>query len=427
MDKELPVLSSEDLKKKLEAGETIEGFYIERLTMGKKDIAFPINMVECQIEMLDLNKAEIREDICVRRCEISTLVLSEATCYKKVDFKKSKIKRGRLQGVTFKGEVIMDSASIAYTSFHESTFEDNADFSRSSFYGDSTFTKTVFKKDVKFIYSEFATKATFTGAEFCGKVDFKHVSVGEDLELQDSLFHGEVLLMGTLVKLSINLMNCRLEGKVDFSQAMAGRSIILNSTVLGEKVGFRFNNCSAGSILLERETVEGHVYPENEARYSEAAKEYGFLRTTFANLNRFEDEDWAYYQFKRMERLGRPLSRNPLALCKRGIEYLILDLGCGYGTKPFRTFGMIAIMVSVFAICNFLYFGNTPSPETYGVSWPWLNSLIYSFNVSLTSFSGNYSNLNIAGPIKLLAMLEYLIGVVFMGIFVVSFSRKVIR
>lgn len=427
MEKELPVLSSDELKKKLEAGEQIQGFYIERLTMGKKEIGFPINLAECQIDMLDLNKAEAREDICVRRCVINTLVLSEGTFHKKVDFKKSQIKRGRIQNATFKGEVIMDNASLAYTSFHESTFEDDADFSRSGFYGDSTFTKTVFKKEAKFIYAEFATKATFNGAEFFAKADFKHANVGEDLELQDSVFHGDLLLLGALVKLSISLNNSRLENKVDFSNAMAGRSIILNGTVLGEKLGFRFNNCTAGTILLERDTVEGHVYPENEGRYADASKEYGFLRATFASLNRFEDEDWAYYQFKKMARLGRPLSRNPLALLKRGLEYLILDLGCGYGTKPFRTFGMIAIMVFMFTLGYFFAFGNGPAPESYGVQSQWFNNLIYAFNVSLTSFSGNYSNLNISGPIKLLAMLEYLLGIVFMGIFVVSFSRKVIR
>jgi hypothetical protein len=427
MEKELPLLSSEELKKKLEAGEPIQGFRIERISLGKREITVPINLVECQIDTLDANNSQAREDICIRRCEIDTLVLSDTTFHKKIDFKKSKVRRGRIQRATFKGEVSMDEASLAFTSFHESVFEDAADFSRSSFYGDSTFTKTSFKKDAKFIYAEFATKAAFAGAEFCAKSDFRHAQVGEDLELQDAIFHGELLLLGALVKLSINLTNARLEDKVDFSHAMAGRSIILNDAKLGEKQGFRFNNCSANTILLERETVEGHIFPENEGVYATAAKEYGFLRTTFASLNRFEDEDWAYYQFKRMNRLGKRMPRNPLALLKRGCEYLMLDLGCGYGTKPFRTFGMIGVMVILFTLGYFFYFSNTPAPETYGVQAEWLNKLLYCFHISLTSFSGNYSNLNIPGAIKLLAMLEYLIGVVFMGIFVVSFSRKVIR
>jgi hypothetical protein len=172
--------------------------------------------------------------------------------------------------------------------------------------------------------------------------------------------------------------------------------------------------------------VEGHIYPEADGKYSLAANEYGFLRTVFQNLSRFEDEDWAYYQFKRMLRKGKAFSYNPLSLLKRGIEYFFLDLGCGYGTKPFRTLMMSGILLLFFAFFYFLHFDNV-NPALYGVPSPIVTRALYAIDLSVTAFSGGYGDLTIQGPIRLVAMIEYLLGVVLVGLFVVAFSRKVIR
>lgn len=425
MAEDLKRLTNDEVKEKLRAGESIEKCYIERLSISKMDFEKPIQIAECEIENLDLNRSTFKEDVVIRRSEIKTLVLSEATFLKKADFKKNKIGRGRVQRTTFQDAALFGETGFAYTSFHQSIFENKADFKWSSFFGDATFTEVTFKQGGDFNHVTFSENAIFKNSEWGDRANFSSVEVAKDLDLHDSKFKGELWLAEAVVKLTINLSHSELEGNSDLANVSAGRSVLMTGVKPGEKQGFRFSNMSSPVIILERDVVEGHIFPENDGKYRQASKEYGFLRTTFQNINRFDDEDWAYYQFKRMERLGTPVSLNPLKLLKRGVEYFFLDIGCGYGTKPFRTFGVCLIMILFFSFCYLA--SGISSPEKYGVNSVALNRFLHAFNISVTAFSGGYGDLNISGPLKLLAIIEYLLGVVFMGIFVVAFSRKVIR
>lgn len=428
MDNELPRLTADEVKAKIEAGEKIEKYHIERLQINKKDFTVPINIAECEIEVLDLNKSTFQEDVVIRRSNVKTLVLSEATFNKKCDFKKGRIGRGRTQRAVFKDAAIFSECALAYCSFHESVFESKADFGWSEFTGDATFTKVVFKGQGTFDHVHFTNSGVFKETQWEDRANFSSVEVGHDLDLSNSVFKGDLWLAESVIRLSLNLSYAQVEGHTDFSNCSAGRSILLTNVKPGEKQGFRFRNATSPLIHLERDVVEGHIYPENEGKYASASKEYGFLRTTFQNINRFDDEDWAYYHFKRMERLGRPFSYRPLPLVRRLGEYLFLDLGCGYGTRPFRTLFICLAIVLAFAFCYFVNDIAVPSDVSYGVDSKLFTRFIYSIDVSLIAFSGGYGDLNhITGAIKFLPMLEYMLGVVLIGIFIVAFSRKVIR
>ena len=438
---ELVALTSDELKKKLDSisqtiknGEETEGLKlekvkIERLCISKKDIDFPIHMVDCQIEHFDLNSSTFLKKISCRRCEIDTLILSEAVFHENLDFKKAHIKRGKVQRATIKGKAIFSEIRGGHISFHESVFEEKADFNRAWFRGDATFDNTKFQGDGIFSYIHFEGKSSFNNTEWSGKADFRGIECQDDLLLYSSIFHSDLLLKGAVIRLGINLGGSTLEAHTSFSDVSAGRTIDLHGLTVGPKQGFQFRNACAPSIIINRETVEGHVFPENEGKYLLAAKEYGFLRTTFENINRFDDEDWAYYQFKRLQRMGEPFSWNPVKLLRRVGEYLFLDIGCGYGTKPFRTLGVMAILVLLFSTFYFFYFGNDMMHGKYLGTTKWVNNIFHAFEISLIAFSGSYGDLSqkIKGIVKLVAMVEYMIGVVFMGLFVVSFSRKVIR
>ena len=56
-----------------------------------------------------------------------------------------------------------------------------------------------------------------------------------------------------------------------------------------------------------------------------------------------------------------------------------------------------------------------------------LNEFLYAFDLSLKVFGGGYSDFPAYGVAKFIAMFEYLLGLVFMGLFVVAISRKIIR
>lgn len=246
--------------------------------------------------------------------------------------------------------------------------------------------------------------------------------------LQDSHFYGELWFKGATIQLNINLTKAILDGLTVFSDSGIGRTLFLRDIKVGTKQGFKFFNCFAERILLDRSIVDGHLHPEQFKEYGAAAKEYAFLRTVFQNNNSFEDEDWAYYQFKRMSRKAMPLSWNPFNCLRHAFEYFFLDRGCGYGTKPFRTLYMCMFMIAVFAMIYFFgYFCGTLPERNYGIDNEILATIFYSFDISIIAFGGGYSDLTIDGSIRLFAMIEYLLGIVFVGLFIVAFSRKVIR
>lgn len=122
--------------------------------------------------------------------------------------------------------------------------------------------------------------------------------------------------------------------------------------------------CFASDVVVRRTKIGTLVLSDAES----AAREYGFLRTAFQDINRFEDEDWAYY----------------------------------------------------------VSFGPNVATEDYGFS-PAANRWIHALDTSLIAFSGAYADVRLEGRMQWLAMCEYLVGVVFLGLFVVAFSRKVIR
>lgn len=428
-NQELPTMTVEEVRKKIEAGETIQGVAIDRVSLARKKITTPVNLIECTIEHLDLNSSTFSEDVFVRRCEIKTLVISEATFEKKCDFEKTLILRGKSQRTQFKGDVSFESAKLCHTSFYQSTFFAKAEFGYTKYSGDASFEEVDFQKGASFVHADFPEKGVFRRSHFGGKLDFKSLESQGDIEFDEGKFDDEVLLNGSVFRLSVSFNKATLSNRTDFSHIQVGRALVLSGITLGERQGFVFKNADINHVVFSRDLVEGHIYPEQDGRYFESAREYAFLRTAFQHNNQFDDEDWAYYQFKRCERRGKRLSYNPLRWVQVFLEYFFLDWGCGYGTRPFRTLGMCFVLLAAFALCYYISPIEVPKETYYGFDQPQLTRIVYSFDISLMAFSGGYGDLplTVRGMVKIISMAEYLIGVVLMGLFVVSFSRKIIR
>ena len=422
---ELAKLSQEEAKEKIKAGEKIENVYIERISLSKFELTQPVEITGCKIDTIDFNKSQFKKDFILRQCEVGTLVLAEAIFHGKCNLKKTKVGRGKLQRIQFKGAVNAESSCLIHTSFYESVFEQTVNFGYASFIGDATFQGTEFRKNSKWNSVKIDGAGTYIGTWWGEKADFRQVNVSNDLNFSGSTFESDLLLIGAVIGLNLNLDNCTFHAKTDLSNIMSGRNISILNVNLADTQSFRFANTTTPGLNIEGTTMEGHIYPENAGEYARAAKEYAFLRTTFQKMNRFDEEDWAYYQFKRMQRKGTPLGLNPLNWIKRILEYLFLDIGCGYGTKPFRTLGVVAALVFTFGVC-YSALGSVGNAD-FGISNPKLHNFLNAMNTSLIAFSGGYGDLQISGISRLLAMMEYMIGVIFMGLFVVSFSRKIIR
>lgn len=417
-------ISNEEAKQRLLNGESLQGVHIERLAFSRKDFDKAINLTECRIDYLDLNHSVFHADVMIRRCKIRTLILSGCTFERKCDFKKTTVGRARVQEAFFKEGATFAEATIG-GSFHKSKFQGKAAFGWATFTGDATFTETNFVGDVDFRNSVIRGNCIFEGAECTGTGLFTDLVVEGENRFRNVQWNGDFAWNRSQVKLGMDLSGATLQGVCDFRDMTVGRTISLNRVHLGPAQGFRFMGLVAAAVDMKREQMQGHVYPEGKAMFRAAADEYGFLRLMFQRIHRYEDEDWAYYQFKKMERKAKPLGWNPVNWVIRVCNYLFLDLGCGYGTKPFRTLVACGLMVLVFAMLYFFGIDRRMEIKDYGMG-PF-NKCWQAFDYSLTAFSGSYSSLELDGGWRILGMFEYLLGVVFLGLFVVALSRKVIR
>ncbi len=425
MSERLPSVSNEEAKRRIDAGEPLEGVYIERITWSRHNFTGPVTLTDCIIGTLDLNRSTFPEDVYIRRCKIDTFVLSDATFAKKLDLKRSTIFKLRAHAVQFKGDMSCESAQLRAT-FHRSVFHGKADFGWTRFRGEAKFTEVKFLGGLEARYVSAAGDAVFDKARCVGAASLRNAVFEGELFLRETHWQGDLSLQGAQASLGVDFTNATLHGATDFRNITVGRTINLNRVATGSNQGFRFLGAVAAHVALQREVVEGHVEPEQQRQYRAAAREYGFLRTAFQNINRFEDEDWAYYQFKRMQRKSRGWGWNPLNALLRTGSYLFLDLGCGYGTRPFRTLFVCALLIVLFAAAYYAAASGAAAAQNYGFS-PRVNQAIAALDQSLIAFSGGYADLKVSGPLRLVAMAEYLFGVVFIGLFVVAFSRKVIR
>ncbi|HON45012.1 MAG TPA: pentapeptide repeat-containing protein [Planctomycetota bacterium] len=428
MAKEYKSMTIEEVKQELQDGKIIQDAYIDRWTMCRMDVPYKIVLDNCRIDHLDFNSSNFLEEVDIRRCKIKNFILSDATFQKKVNLKQTIVTKGRIQRAIFQDDFYWTNGQIYFTSFFQTTFQKKTDFSRSKFIGDATFNECIFQGDATFNYAIFGENFCCKKTKWHGKADLRNISVNKDVEFQEAHFHDELLLNSATIQLGIDFYQTQLDGLTIFNNAGIQRTLNLLGVQVSKKQGFQFGNCVAKRIILDKDTVDGHIHPEQYKQYGKAAKEYAFLRTVFQNNNNFEEEDWAYYQFKRMERKSKKDHCLPHRMLKRLVEYFFLDLGCGYGTKPFRTLGVCFLIILAFATLYFTcYTHNMQIDRNYGFTNPTLVQITYAFDLSLTAFSGGYSDIMEKGSIRLFAMMEYLLGIVFMGLFIVAFSRKVIR
>ena len=96
-----PTISIDEVKQRLQAGETLQHVHIDRFIMNKYDISYPIQLEECTINHLDFNKSTFLEEVSLRRCEIQNLIFTEAIFQKKVNLKQTFVGHGRVQRAEF--------------------------------------------------------------------------------------------------------------------------------------------------------------------------------------------------------------------------------------------------------------------------------------------------------------------------------------
>lgn len=395
------------------------------VSMSKSVFEHPVIIHDCIFDTLDFNQSTFNEKLQIRRCEIKSLILQKGHYLKELDLKKSTIQRLRLPHCTFEGDVILSETNLGSLTCFKSEFKANLKADRIKAFTSLVFDEVICHAHFSLRHCIISNEISAKKLKVLGETTLNNTDVQKDFDLSFSHLEGNVKANELKVGFSLKFYQASFNGLCEFERISIVQNLNLSGAQAGEQASFSFLNATISRLIIDHNLVDGRLHYEKSERYHLAAKEYGFLRNFFIESHNFEAEDWAYYHLKRTLRKSRP-SEGMIQRINQLLEWIFLDIGCGYGIHPFRTLGVCFFMILSFAFCYGFLVPYDAQAQFFSFA-PQLNPAIYAFDLSLTVFSGGYADFPAYGVAKFLAAIEYLFGLVFMGLFVVAISRKIIR
>jgi hypothetical protein len=418
-------LSPQEALDKLRLGLTLENVRIERLVF-KGPWEKPFKLKNCHLVKPRFDGATFQGDIEMVSCTVE---------------------RPHFSGkVEFKGNWRMNSATLVGWQMSRITVQGKWDLTGATVKGTMTVAGCTFTGGIRLWEAHFHNWVNFKKCEFGGDIDMRSFVAQQGFVAAACKFNADVALRGASVGMKCDLSGSRFEGLLDFSRAKMNDYWYLEEIEMGEKCLLSFSNAVGSRLLIKPSQIEGRLQSEHDRDYLRAMKEYAFLKSCYGEQHRYEDEDWAFHRFKVMQRRGVDRSwYRPWTKVTQFLDWLFLDLGCGYCTNPYRAIRTAGIVILVFAVIfalgiesfNNLETEKLPIPQpkpAAGQDWDagdvtWPNRVIVGLLTSVSLFTSGANGItNMArGWMNLPIMLEAMIGLLLWGLFIVSFSRKVIR
>ena len=294
-----------------------------------------------------------------------------------------------------KRKIINSIIKIEYSVIKGDVFFDHSSFSHLV-----DFDGTVFDKSANFSDSQFQEDAGFSDSQFQGEANFSRAHFGIDANFSRAKFNDADFGRARFDK-NFSLTNAKIY-TLRLSDAFfaAGSNIHLKD--------FNFNR-----IVVRWNTIKDHL-PFNGSVYLTLTK-------NFRNLERFEDEDRCYYQYRK-EKQARTSKIFP-----KFVDRLVW-LSCGYGVRPSHT---VLLSVAIIFLFTGIYWGGhalesnvlvTAAQQKASIS---LNDVFY-FS-SMVFMGRNPQNLSISEGFKFLTVIESLLGWLLMALFLVTLSKVMLR
>ena len=396
----------------LKAGKVIEHARVRRLKFrGAFDYA--VRFRNCTLVQCEFDGATFREAVSFASCGLDRVTFHRPCTFEKgFEAVHSCLNKPTVRNATFRGEVC-----FAYTEFR----------------GKIAFSDCTFEARASFWEACFGTWVDFKKCEFRGEADFRTVTAAQGFVLTKCTFRGDFLLRGATVEKKFQADGSRFEGLLDLSKAKLRDFAYLETIDQGPTQTFAFLNAIAELVRVRPAQVEGRLASENAGRHEDAMQEYGLLKTCYQALHRYDCEDWAFYRFKVNQRRAKRYTwAKPWVAWRAAAEWLFLDVGCGYGTNPARAVRMAAVIILGFALAYALnvemfYADKLPFPDRERDGW--LNATMVGLITSVSVFTSGMGGIRevAQGWMNVLVMVESIMGTLLFGLFIVAFSRKVIR
>lgn len=393
------------------------------VSLAKQRIEGALEFVHCRFTRLDCKKTKFAGPVTFRHCRIEDSAFSNATFEGPVLFEHCQIALRRpWVGITAKATFAVRSCR----------FEGKTTFEGCKFHGrfDGWDSRVLGWGD-------------FVRCTWDGECDLRSMHFAEGLVFKGCAFTQDVLMRGASVQMKLAFEQTKLSGTLDLQKAKLHDYTYLDGLEWGERATLRVWNAILRAVLVKPNQIAGRLASEREGDFGKATEEYGVLKTNYAGLNWFDEEDWAYYHMKRVRRLARARAGEGgfTGRVARTADWLIFDKACAYGTSPLRVlassmltiFGFACLYaIPLFAASDVSY--STLEPTGYfhpyritGV--PRLDGVITCGIGSASSFVSGFDGVdkNVEGWVALALTVESLAGMLLLGLFIVSFSRKVIR
>jgi hypothetical protein len=259
---------------------------------------------------------------------------------------------------SFAGATFIRRVVFLWARFGKST-----SFSNSTFKNDAQFDDAEFSLDVNFEAARFSEFAYFIRAKFNGDANFRGAKFERNAEFKEAEFH-----------LDANFTNAVINGIANFNKS-------------------QFNN----RIYVPWDSIKNHLAYDGST-YLSLVKNYN-------NLEKFDDADECYYQYRKLRQKKLPFQQR--------ISDSIPFLALGYGVHPEYPLIIGLVIITIFAIIYSL--GESAySPQNATI----LSVAIFATQTRMESFTG---------LIYVLSIIEGILGVFLMACFIVSLAKKTLR
>jgi len=404
-------MTAAEALERLRRGETIRNVRIRRMVF-QGEIAHPVRMRGVVLDQPRFEKATFREEVALTHC-----VLDRPRFGRTVRFEK---------GWDLSAATVI-SAIVRGLDVHGTLRCDNLR-SRGKF----LVAQSTFEGPVRFWEARFGGWVEFKDCRFADQADFRSLHADEGFVLTKCHFAADFLFRGATVCKKWDASTSRFDALLDLSKAKLHDFAYLEQIEQGPRQRFAFANALAERILVRTDQLAGRLASEQAGDHAGAMQEYGLLKRTFEGLHRFEQEDWAFYRFKVNQRRSCPRAwRRPWTKAAQFFDWLMLDVGCGYGTHPLRAVRAAAVIMAAFGLIyaaapQHLPLEHSPFDGPIG-SLP--NRLMIGLLTSVSVFTAGFGSLRdmARGWMNLPIIAESLLGTLLWGLFIVAFSRKVIR
>ena len=406
-----PTISPADALERIRNGEVLRRVTIDNLVIRgeiDRDIAFD----DCHLSAVQVTRARLAGSLQLDGCKVRGLrVHRETEITGKLSLRGCHIKKLLLQGAAIAGGLQLEESELR----------------------GSPRIRDLRLGEVRMWGTHVVGWLELHGVSISGKADLRSLTCEEGFITEGCRFGGPFLLRGSSFAKKLDLRDSQFDGALDLSKVKLSDFAYLNGIVQGSNQTFAFANALAERMHIAFDRVTGRLASERDGDFETAATEYALLKSNYQNLHRFDDEDRAFYRFRVAARKAKAKKGRRLAAA---VEWMFLDVGCGYGADPWKAVRTALVAILFFAFVFFVgfdLFRDSAKVDVFndGVAvTSTMEKAVFSVGKSVSVFTAGLAGdqlLGARGWMMLPLAVEALLGTFLWGLFIVAFGRKVIR